>query len=71
MLDLSQQTVGTIYINTPVIVALLEDDPQFKTHLAWLVTVELGIFQNRGQTASLSLVPLKHCQQKNNHTAQN
>jgi len=71
MLDVSQQTVGSVCSNTPLIQALLEDGPQFKTHSAWLVTLELGILQNPGQTASLSLVPLKDCQQKNSHTAQN
>jgi hypothetical protein len=68
MLNVSQQTVGS---NTPFIQALLEEAPQFQTHLAWLVILEFGILQNPGQTASLSLVPLKDCQQKNNHTAQN
>jgi hypothetical protein len=54
MLEVSQQTVSSIYSNTPLMQALLEDGPQFKTHLAWLVTLELGILQNPGQTASLS-----------------
>jgi len=41
--DVSQQTVGSIYSNTPLIQALLEDGPKFMTHSAWLVTLELGI----------------------------
>jgi hypothetical protein len=53
MLEVSQQTVGSIYSNTPFIQALLKDGPQFKTHSAWMVTLELGNLQNPGQTASL------------------
>jgi hypothetical protein len=45
MLDVSQQTVVCIYSNTPLIQALVGYDPQFKTHSAWLVTLELGILQ--------------------------
>jgi len=45
MLDVSQQTVGSIYTNTPLTQALLGYGPQFKTHSAWLVTLELGILQ--------------------------
>jgi hypothetical protein len=67
MLEVSQQTVSSIYSNTPSIQALLEDGPQFTTHSARLVTLELGILQNPGQTASLSLVPLMDCQQKYNY----
>jgi hypothetical protein len=63
--------LSSIYSNTPLIQALIEDGQQFKTHSAWLVTLELGILQNPGQTASRSLVPLKDCQQKNNQIAQN
>jgi hypothetical protein len=54
MLEVSQHTVGSIYRNTPLKQALLEDGPQFKTHSAWLVNLELGNLQNPGQTASLS-----------------
>jgi len=71
MLEVSQQTVGGIYSNPPLIQALLQDGPKFMTHSAWLVTLQLGILQNPGQTASLSLVPPKDCQQKNKHMAQN
>jgi len=55
------ENCGSIYSNTPLIRALLKDGPQFKTHSAWMVTLELGILQNPGQTASLSLVPLQDC----------
>jgi len=34
MLDVSHQTVGSIYSNTPLIQALQEDGSQFKTHSA-------------------------------------
>jgi len=67
MQDVSQQNVGCIYSNTPLIQALFGDGPQFKTHSAWLVTLELGILQNPGQTASLSQVPVKDCQQNKNY----
>jgi hypothetical protein len=67
MQDVSQQTVGSIYSNTPFIQALCGDDPQFQTHSARLVTLEIGILQNPGQTASLSIAPLKDCQQNNNY----
>jgi len=46
MLNVSQQTVGNIYTNTPLIQALLVDGPQFQTHSTWLVTLKLGILQN-------------------------
>jgi len=62
MLDVSQKTVDSIYSNTPLIQALLKDGPQFKTHSAWMVTLVLGILQNPGQAASLSLIPLQDCQ---------
>lgn len=70
MLDVYQQTVASIYSNTHLIQALHEDGPQFETHSAWLVTMELGILHNHGQTASLSLLPLMDCQLKNNHMEQ-
>jgi len=56
MLALSQQTTGSIYSNTPLILALLEDGPQFTTHTAWSVTMKLDILQNPGQTDSRSLM---------------
>ena len=37
--------LSSIYSNTPLIQVLLEDGPQFKAHLAWLVALELGILQ--------------------------
>jgi hypothetical protein len=35
------------------------------------VTLELGIVQNPGQTAPLSLMPLQDCQKKNNYVTHN
>ena len=67
MQDVSQQIVGSIYSNTPFTQAICWDGPQFQTHSARVVTLEIGILQNPGQTASLSIAPLKDCQQKNNY----
>jgi hypothetical protein len=55
MLALTQQTTSSIYSNAALILALLEDGPQFATHTAWLVTLKLDILQNPGQTASHSV----------------
>jgi len=54
MLDVSQQNVGSICSNTPLIQPLLRDGPQYKIHLAWLVALELGILQNPGERASFT-----------------
>jgi hypothetical protein len=37
MLDVSQQTVGSVYSKTPLIQAHHEDGPQYKTHSARMV----------------------------------
>jgi hypothetical protein len=50
----SQQTVGSIYSNTPFTQALCWNGPQFQTHSARAVILEIGILQNPGETASLS-----------------
>jgi hypothetical protein len=63
--DLSQQNISGIKGNIPSTQALLVDGRQFKTHTAWLFTLKLDIFQNPGQTASLSLMLLQDCQQNN------
>jgi len=47
------ENCGSIYSNTPLIRALLKDGPQFKTHSAWMVT--LDSFPFTSTTAGLPL----------------
>ena len=57
---LIQQTLSSIWSNTPEIQALFLDNPQYEytTHSACLVTLKLDILLNPGQTVSLSLTSL-------------
>jgi hypothetical protein len=67
MLDLSQHTISSDYINTPVIQAHLVDGPHLQNQTAWLLTQKLDILLNPEQTASFSLMPLQDCQQNNDY----
>jgi hypothetical protein len=47
------------------------DGPNLTTDTDWLVTLSLDIPQYPGHTASLSLMALQDCQQKNNYMIHN